>query len=129
MDQLAALRWVQDNIAVFGGDPKNVTIAGVSAGGAAVLQLLTVPRAKGLFHKAAVESGVGWWSGLSQAELEPIGVLAAALGVSIHLRTSHRVLAVAAQWWASVPSRRGKAMRRTAPRLAEGRAKICGEFW
>ena len=55
-----------------------MTIAGVSAGGAAVLQLLTVPRAKGLFHKAAVESGVGWWAGLSQAEFEEVGVLAAA---------------------------------------------------
>jgi len=77
MDQLQVLHWVQDNIAAFGGDPKNVTIAGVSAGGAAVLQLLTVPRAKGLFQKAAVESGVGWWAGLSQAEFEQIGVLAA----------------------------------------------------
>ena len=71
-------RWVQDNIAAFGGDPHNVTIAGVSAGGAAVLQLLTLPRAKGLFRKAAVESGAGWWSGLSQAEFEQVGVLAAA---------------------------------------------------
>jgi len=78
MDQLAALRWVRDNIAAFGGDPGNVTIAGVSAGGAAVLQLLTVPSAKGLFHKAAVESGAGWWSGLSRAEFERVGVLAAA---------------------------------------------------
>jgi para-nitrobenzyl esterase len=78
MDQLAALQWVHDNIAAFGGDPQNVTIAGVSAGGAAVLQLLTVPRAKALFHKAAVESGVGWWTGLSQAEFEEVGVLAAA---------------------------------------------------
>ncbi len=77
MDQLAALRWVRDNISAFGGDPKNVTIGGVSAGGAAVLQLLTVPRAQGLFHKAAVESGAGWWAGLSQAEFEQIGVMAA----------------------------------------------------
>src|SRR5215471_13190267 len=77
MDQLAALHWVRNNISAFGGDPKNVTIAGVSAGGAAVLQLLTVPKAKGLFHKAAVESGVGWWSGLSQAEFERVGVMAA----------------------------------------------------
>jgi para-nitrobenzyl esterase len=76
MDQLAALYWVQENIAAFGGDPKNVTIAGVSAGGAAVLQLLTLPRAKGLFQKAAVESGVGWWAGLSQAEFEQVGVIA-----------------------------------------------------
>src|SRR5688572_10719522 len=77
MDQLAALRWVQDNIAGFGGDPGNVTIAGVPAGGAAVLQLLTLPAAKGLLNKAAVASGVGWWAGLSQAEAEQVGVMAA----------------------------------------------------
>lgn len=76
-DQIAALKWVRANIAAFGGDPGNVTLAGVSAGGAAVLQLMTVPSARGLFHKAAVESGVGWWSSLSQPELERIGVMAA----------------------------------------------------
>lgn len=59
MDQIAALTWVQPNIAAFGGDPKNVTIFGESAGGVSVHSLLTIPRAQGLFHKAIIESGGG----------------------------------------------------------------------
>ena len=59
MDQIAALTWVQRNITAFGGDPKNVTIFGESAGGVSVHSLLTIPRAQGLFHKAIIESGGG----------------------------------------------------------------------
>jgi para-nitrobenzyl esterase len=57
MDQQAALRWVRDNIAGFGGDPDNVTIFGESAGGTSVWCHLASPTARGLFHRAIVQSG------------------------------------------------------------------------
>ncbi|MFQ5382722.1 MAG: carboxylesterase/lipase family protein, partial [Dehalococcoidia bacterium] len=59
LDQIAALRWVHDNIAAFGGDPGNVTIFGESAGAAAVGTLLAMPAAAGLFHRAILQSGTG----------------------------------------------------------------------
>jgi len=59
MDQIAALKWIKENIAAFGGDPNNVTIFGESAGGVSVQSLVTIPSAKGLFQKAIVESGGG----------------------------------------------------------------------
>jgi len=57
MDQQAALRWVRDNIAQFGGDPHNVTIAGQSAGGLSVLAQMVSPGSRGLFQKAIIQSG------------------------------------------------------------------------
>lgn len=56
-DIVAALEWIQDNIAAFGGDPDNVTVFGQSGGGAKVLALMTSPYAQGLFHKGIVQSG------------------------------------------------------------------------
>ncbi len=57
MDQQAALRWVQDNIRRFGGDPHNVTIAGESAGGLSVLAQMVSPGARGLFQRTIIQSG------------------------------------------------------------------------
>jgi para-nitrobenzyl esterase len=57
LDIVQALRWVRDNIGGFGGDPGNVTIFGQSGGGSKVSNLMAMPSAKGLFHKAIVESG------------------------------------------------------------------------
>jgi len=59
MDQIAALKWIQRNIAAFGGNPDNVTIFGESAGGVSVHSLISIPAAKGLFHKAIIQSGGG----------------------------------------------------------------------
>lgn len=68
-DQIAALRWVQANIARFGGNPGNVTIFGESAGGMSVACLLAMPQAAGLFHKAIPQSGAAH-IGRTRAETE-----------------------------------------------------------
>ena len=57
LDQIAALEWVRDHVAAFGGDPHNVTIFGESAGAMSVSLLLTAPAARGLFHRAVAQSG------------------------------------------------------------------------
>lgn len=68
LDQVAALQWVQDHIAAFGGDPDNVCIFGESAGGESVAHMMTSPLAKGLFHKAIMQSpaNAGQMTHLSQ---------------------------------------------------------------
>ncbi len=69
LDQIEALRWVQRNIEVFGGDPDNVTIFGESAGGTSVSVLCSSPLARGLFHKAVIQSP--WMFGYIDSMAEP----------------------------------------------------------
>jgi len=81
LDLVAGLQWVRDNISRFGGDPANVMIFGESGGGAKVSTLLAMPAAKGLFHRAAIQSGAGLRSNtregsnaLTQAMLAQLGL-------------------------------------------------------
>jgi len=75
MDQMAALGWVRRNIAAFGGDPGNVTLFGESAGAISVLNLAAMPLARGLFDKAIVQSGGGWFPpGQDRKRAEAAGV-------------------------------------------------------
>ena len=73
MDIVLALRWVRDNAAAFGGEAGKVTVFGESAGGAAVTRLMTSPEARGLFHRAVVQSGLGRDTGVPLDRPSAIG--------------------------------------------------------
>src|SRR5579884_4148422 len=81
LDLVASLEWVRDNIAAFGGDPDNVTIFGESGGGAKVSTLHVMPAARGLFHRAAIQSGSGLRVQSTEDSERYTGRLLAELGV------------------------------------------------
>jgi para-nitrobenzyl esterase len=82
LDLVAALSWVRDNIAAFGGDPANVTIFGESGGGYKITALLAMPAARGLFHRAIIESGPGLKVKTQEESTECAGELLAEIGMS-----------------------------------------------
>lgn len=104
MDQMAALQWVKRNVAAFGGDPGNVTIFGESSGGISVMTLMTTPSARGLFQKAIVESGGGWFPPRPDAKAaEQAGIaVARAAGAPVNA-TAQQLRALPARAIAAAP--------------------------
>ena len=122
LDMVAALQWVQRNIAAFGGDPGNVTIWGESAGGSAVGLLLVVPQAEGLFHKAIMNSA---WS-----MFYPVGRLHEARGTRPSAEEQGAALgsiaAFAPSRWTSCCSCAGSALLLPAPLILIRKARLFG---
>jgi para-nitrobenzyl esterase len=115
LDQVAALKWVKDNIAVFGGDADNVTIFGESAGAMSIGCLLNMPQARGLFHKAILESPVGEMARPLDASLNITKVFLEILGLKANDINALRSLPV---------DKMLRAQQETAIRTDQGAAPV-----
>ena len=114
MDIVLALRWVRDNAAAFGGDAGNVTIFGESAGGAAVTRLMISPEARGLFHRAVVQSGLGRDTGVPLDRPSAVG------GPSLQDRGTAFALTVGATTAAALRALPAEALLRPTPNFYGG---------
>jgi para-nitrobenzyl esterase len=106
MDQIAALEWVRDNIKEFGGDPKNVTIFGESAGAISINYLMLAPQAKGLYARALSESGFGRLAARPISQVEQSGA-AFAEKAGVHGSDAAAAAALRALSWADLTSNVG----------------------
>jgi para-nitrobenzyl esterase len=150
LDLIAALQWVRDNIAHFGGDPSNVTIFGESGGGGKVSTLMAMPGAKGLFRRAIVESGSHLAVRTKEAATENTNYMLSALGLTasqvdqLQSVPADKLLAAMPpgpmgldRWWTGIPChiKHGRQPRRRklpAYRSSWGTAKTnrrCLQTW
>jgi para-nitrobenzyl esterase len=123
LDLVLALEWVRDNIAAFGGDPRNVTLFGESGGGLKISHLLAMPPARGLFHKAIIQSGPG----LRAVSPESGTALARALLDALGAKTADSDAAAAVKALSSVDALELFRASQRAEAAAGGRAGVAAE--